>query len=101
VLIQGHKIQATVPWQLVPVFDEIITEGVVYDMKFFSIRMNMSDTMATFHKFKLVFNVLTLVDSVESYIISNHGLSLINSKNVLSLTKGLDYLVGKQTCFVL
>jgi hypothetical protein len=49
------KIQATVPWQLVAVFDEMITEGVVYGMRYFYARMNMSNVMSTFHKYSLVF----------------------------------------------
>ncbi|PNY09968.1 hypothetical protein L195_g006530 [Trifolium pratense] len=46
----GHKIEATIPVELVHVFDPMITEGVVYDMTFLSVNSNMSDVMTTFHK---------------------------------------------------
>ncbi|CAJ2637263.1 unnamed protein product [Trifolium pratense] len=79
----GHKIEATIPVELVHVFDPMITEGVVYDMTFLSVNSNMSDVMTTFHKYKFDFNLITQVESVECYRIPSHGLLLINSKNVL------------------
>ncbi|WJX89947.1 hypothetical protein P8452_71898 [Trifolium repens] len=89
----GHKIQATIPEMLCPMFDKKIVEGKVYLMSNFTIKTNMGQHLASFHRNLLVFNDRTVVQMSWGCGFPTHGLDLIGSKDVLSLKDKFQFLV--------
>ncbi|KAK2410309.1 replication factor A protein [Trifolium repens] len=89
----GHKIQATIPENLCSLFDKKILEGKVYIMSNFTIRSNMGQHLASFHRNMLVFNDRTNVKISWGLGFPSHGLDLIASNDVLTLKDKFQYLV--------
>ncbi|WJX66893.1 hypothetical protein P8452_51400 [Trifolium repens] len=89
----GHKIQATIPEKLCPRFDKKVVEGKVYIMSNFTIKTNLGNHLASFHRNLLVFNDQTNVKISWGCGFPSHGLDLIGSKDVLSLKDKFQYLI--------
>jgi len=67
----------------------------VYKISYFSVAPGFGAYRTTPHPYKLIFQMKTKVEKVESSLISVHGLSLTKIVDMCSNTADFDYLVGE------
>ncbi|KAJ1412240.1 Nucleic acid-binding, OB-fold [Sesbania bispinosa] len=79
---EGGRIQASIRKPMMRKFGNVIVEGEVYKMIYFSVVKNVSNFRATKHEFKLIFNSRTRVFRAESLLIPEYGLSLSSSEDI-------------------
>jgi hypothetical protein len=94
-VLKGHKIQATIPADLISAFDDRVVEGRVYRMSSFTVRHNVGVLVASYHMYIFIFNESTKVEPSENFVIPTYGLSLISAQNVLLKKFNYGYMVGK------
>jgi hypothetical protein len=69
-------------------------------MSNFTIKINLGNHLASFHRNLLVFNDQTNVKISWGCGFPSHGLDLIGSKDVLSLKDKFQYLIGEILNFI-
>jgi hypothetical protein len=69
-------------------------------MSNFTIKTNLGQHLASFHRNLLVFNDQTNVKMSWGCGFPSHGLDLVGSKDVLSLKDKFQYLIGKILFFI-
>ena len=77
------------------VFQKKLVEGEVYKMSYFVVAPGVGAYCTTIHPYKLIFQMKTKVERVESSLIPMHGLSLIKIQEVCAHTVDYDYLVSE------
>jgi hypothetical protein len=66
-------------------------------MSYFAVAPGVGAYRTTIHPYKLIFQMKTKVERVESSLIPVHGLSLIKIQEVCAHTADYDYLVGESS----
>lgn len=92
----GVKIHATIPKQLMYLFQHKLIEGKVYKLSNFTVLLNSGAYRTTHHTYKLIFQMKTKVKESHDYEISlipNHGLTLTDISQITSRTQDYEYLV--------
>ncbi|GAU50428.1 hypothetical protein TSUD_300280 [Trifolium subterraneum] len=88
-----HKIQATIPSDLISKFDHQVVEGGVYEMSSFSVDFNFDSLLPSHHRYKFVFNENTKVVPSNNNLLPKYGLSLIGAENILKRRLYYRYMV--------
>jgi hypothetical protein len=94
ILLQGKKIQATVPAECVDRFSNILFESGIYMIVYFCVEENVSSCMITFNQLKLVFNQSTIIFESQSLAIPRYSLTLFTSQRIANYRNGSSYLIG-------
>jgi len=71
-----------------------VVEGNVYEMYLFFVAWNISESMVTYHLYKLIFLMRTMIIPADGFTIPRFGFNLIDFEDVLSHPLGYSYLVG-------
>nr|XP_029152064.1 uncharacterized protein LOC112783053 [Arachis hypogaea]XP_029152065.1 uncharacterized protein LOC112783053 [Arachis hypogaea]XP_029152066.1 uncharacterized protein LOC112783053 [Arachis hypogaea] len=87
------KIQATVKKPLFNRFRDLIVEGQVYRMAYFTVVSNHGSYRATSHEFKLVFLHRTTVVAVDEDVIPKTCFNMFPFSDLLNTTEDYDFLV--------
>nr|XP_029151879.1 replication protein A 70 kDa DNA-binding subunit C isoform X5 [Arachis hypogaea] len=87
------KIQATVKKPLLNRFRDLIVEGQVYRMAYFTVVSNHGSYRATSHEFKLVFLHRTTVVAVDEDVIPKTCFNMFPFSDLLNMTEDYDFLV--------
>nr|XP_025647449.1 uncharacterized protein LOC112742433 [Arachis hypogaea] len=87
------KIQATVKKPLLNRFKDLIVEGQVYRMAYFTVVSNHGSYRATSHEFKLVFLHRTTVVAVDEDVIPKTCFNMFPFSELLNMTEDYDFLV--------
>ncbi|XP_057740025.1 replication protein A 70 kDa DNA-binding subunit C-like [Arachis stenosperma] len=95
ILLDEHcgKIQATVKKPLLNRFRDLVVEGQVYRMAYFTIVSNHGSYRATSHEFKLVFLHQTTVVAVDEDVIPKTCFNMFPFSDLLNMTEDYDFLV--------
>ncbi|XP_057755365.1 replication protein A 70 kDa DNA-binding subunit C-like [Arachis stenosperma] len=95
ILLDEHcgKIQATVKKPLLNRFRDLIVEGQVYRMAYFTVVSNHGSYRATSHEFKLVFLHRTTVVAVDEDVIPKTCFNMFPFSDLLNMTEDYDFLV--------
>jgi hypothetical protein len=93
-LLQGKKIQASVPAECVDRFSHLLFENGVYVIVFFRVEENIWSCMFTFSQFKLHFNPSTIIFQSQSLAIPHYSLTLFTFERIGNYRNGLNYLIG-------
>ncbi|XP_039684491.1 uncharacterized protein [Medicago truncatula] len=91
---KGDKIHATVRKQLLYVFQKKLAEEDAYKMFYFSIAPNVGYYHTTTQEFKLIFQMKTKVQKIESSAIPDNGLSVSKIEDLSKHTVDYPFLVG-------
>ncbi|XP_029153277.1 replication protein A 70 kDa DNA-binding subunit C [Arachis hypogaea] len=95
ILLDEHcgKIQATIKKPLLNRFRDLIVEGQVYRMTYFTVVSNHGSYRATSHEFKLVFLHRTTVVAVDEDVIPKTCFNMFPFSDLLNMTEDYDFLV--------
>jgi hypothetical protein len=93
--VKAHKIQASVPSDLIAMFDEKVEENKVYRMSSMTVKYNIGGLLASYHMYRFIFNENTEVLPSDNNFIPSFGLSLIGAEEVLAIKTPYGYMVGK------
>jgi hypothetical protein len=93
---QGHKIQATIPNNVISAFVDQVVEGRVYRISSLTVRFNFGTLLPSYHRYKFVFNENTVVVPSPNCFLPIYGLSLIGPESVHK-KRGTNfaYMIGK------
>ncbi|MCI14150.1 replication factor A protein [Trifolium medium] len=90
---KGDKIHASVRRQMLYLFRLKITEGNVYKMSFFTVAPESGLYRTTPHRYKLIFEMKTKVQSCENNTIGRFGLSLTTIADICGHGPDYEFLV--------
>ncbi|XP_072060282.1 replication protein A 70 kDa DNA-binding subunit C-like [Arachis hypogaea] len=95
ILLDEHcgKIEATVKKPLLNRFRDLVVEGQVYRMAYFTVVSNHGSYRATSHEFKLVFFHQTTVVAVDEDVIPKTYFNMFPFSDLLNMTEDYDFLV--------
>lgn len=89
---QGCKIQASVPEELIHLFDGIFCRGHVCIMSSFKVVPNLGSFRVTNHAYRLIFQISTSVFVTECTLNPLNSLSLLNSSMICRHQNDCDFL---------
>ncbi|KAJ1391359.1 hypothetical protein SESBI_36750 [Sesbania bispinosa] len=89
----GTRIQASIRKPMMRRFSGSVIEGEAYKMHYFGVVRNLGSYRSTKHEFKLVFHPRTRIMRCDVGNISLHGLSPMNTQEIMSTNGRSDYLV--------
>jgi hypothetical protein len=93
-LLQGTRIQATIPPDCVDRFQNTFHENRVYMISNFKVLPNDRSTRVTSHNHRLKLMEETVVVNDDGYIVQRFGLSFISSAQILEHQHGCSHLIG-------
>ncbi|GAU30980.1 hypothetical protein TSUD_104940 [Trifolium subterraneum] len=89
----NHKIQATIPSDLISVFDHQLIEKNVYQVSSLSIDFNFDSLLPCHHRYKFIFNRNSKVIPSDNPLLPTYGLSLIGADSVHKKRLSQRYMV--------
>ncbi|GAU51411.1 hypothetical protein TSUD_413220 [Trifolium subterraneum] len=89
----NHKIQATIPSDLISVFDHQLVEKNVYQVWSLSIDFNFDSLLPCHHRYKFIFNRNSKVIPSDNPLLPTYGLSLISADSVHKKRLSQRYMV--------
>jgi hypothetical protein len=98
---KGCKIHATVPKELLHLFEGKVAEGDVYRIFNFYVVPANGRYRTTPHSYKLMFQVNTVVEKSENALVTPHLLSFSRSLEIRRCQLEHDFLVGLNIDFKL
>jgi hypothetical protein len=85
----------------VSLFRDRLVEGKVYRMSFFSVLPNVGSLLCTSHRYKLLFDLRTVVCPAIGFSIPTYGLSIASAHDISSISGQYPYLIGKCCLYVM
>jgi hypothetical protein len=93
--MQGHKIQASIPNDLVATFDDQIREGFMYQMTSLAVEFNHGHLRPCYHRYKLLFTEKSKVQPFCNPSMPVYGFSLVGADSITERKQSFQYMVGK------